>query len=778
MHKDELKVERDGLDVAFDKVERLADYFHLDRMENECSPDRVDATYGRLIRKSSAIILILGRTLRPAVVKEYHIARSANVDVLAYIKKSVTQNPDTARFIKDELHNHVTTRDYYELKDLEEKVEENIHDLLVRPHLEKVAKRGHSEMRKALKGIPERNEVVLRLLANVMFGDDSEVVKKRALRCIVTGLLLKEQRGLDKGQLVQAARSFLPAITKPLEASIGSVIEEMCIDAKLVYVPGASQRLQLSPDRLSRLKTHLDKESGDEKAGLRDFYASVELEQKGVDYAAFCKAVENLILEITRRDAFVLAGLLFKSRAIVDPDTRARLRLLVDQAVAVTKLHGAINWSATMEHLLSSTDPRLQAMLVHRFKGYFILLVLNLDPDCTRFEVTYLQNYKVYLDSYIVLRELAQAGSGADTCHRIVTEGRERGIEMCITKQMLKEVHNSIKVAHDAYIKGGGDVKRIAKVYKQMGFSSDVFDGFLLRKARNKSLRWNTYLSVFWSPTNPRILKDYVEHNLKMKIEEAAPKVTKVWGDRVQTIQSLLLELRRRTPRPETELSDSQIKDQFREIRLRKAEAIQMLAVYRDRAPVKRQQQVWFVTHDEFVYRANAILATKDQFYLEPCYIPPTRWLELTSVFATDPVSESTFREIYQSKEMHEMAGIFDAVVVNQIIEQRIDLQIENAVALRNYFSNLVNQPAVQDAYNRYLRELEKGDEESATKSLQTVVEVLTETLSETKRKLAVVRTKKEKAERTSRYYRAQATKYRKLRTKKGARKARKRKKK
>jgi len=542
---------------------------------------------------------------------------------------------------------------------------------------------------------------------------------------------------------------------------INKTLDEMLLAGELEPVSPGSDKLRMPAAKVNALSMHSAALVKAEQAALAELYIGADLKARGIEEPAFIVAVEKLVLDVVRRDAFTLAQLLFKSRAILTPDTRDRIRGLVDEAVLANanSLPQQGNWAVLMEQLLSSTDPRTQAMLARMFKGYFILLALNLDPECTRFQVSFLQEYKIYLDSYIVLREIAQAGAAADICHRIVADGRRRGVAMFITDQMLRELHNSIRAADDAFHKGGGDVKRIADLYKQMGFSSDIFQGFIYRTSTNPSLTWHTFLASFWSRTNPATLQDYLERNLGVKIERNSAAVEAQDKDRTASVLALLLSLRNQVPKPVKELTRSETLEQLRHIRLRKAEAIQMLAVYSDRVSSGGTQQVWFVTFDEYVYRANAKLASQDEFYLEPCYIPPAKWLELVSVFAREQVDEAVFHNLYSSDRMRSVAGMLESVVINEMLQHRVDLEIADPKVLRNFFTNVVNRPAVQEAYAKYVQEAERGEREAAKESLEVAVKELAKAFSHVSADLAAQAHKTQKAQGRARYYKKEVSK-------------------
>jgi hypothetical protein len=410
-------------------------------------------------------------------------------------------------------------------------------------------------------------------------------------------------------------------------------------------------------------------------------------------------------------------------------------------------------------------------------KAYFVLVSLNLDPDCTRYQVMYLKKYRIYLDSHIVLRSIVRSGSASDICQQITTEGKRRGIRMCVTAPMLNEIRNSINSANTTYERGGGEIARILKIYEEMKFSSDVFDGYMSRRAHDKHLKWSTFLDEFWSLTEPEVLKNYIEKEMGISVVKLSPEMLKTASADVDSLTDTLLALRNQMARPDGELTEEGKREQDRNLRLRNDEALQMLSVYHDRSTLPDTEQVWFVTFDEFVYKANAVLSHENDAYAGPCYIPPARWLELMSAVAAVPIDTSAFRAVLMSKEMRDVADIFESKVIDDALEHRVDLRLHDATSLKHFFTNVINRPAMRSAFTKYIAHLGSGDEAAASKDLTEIMSDLGSELASAQQATAVEQKKKEHAQRTSRYYKSETGKLqsqvdkRRGRRKKGKRK-------
>jgi hypothetical protein len=173
-HKDELTPEREGLGLAFSKLP-LSASFSLWRIEEEgANPVNIDEYYLNNVAHSQAVILILGRTIRDAVIKEYEKALEQKISVFAYIKKSVPQDKKLQDFINTRVFTNVTVSPYFVLKDLVEKVENDLFRWLIEPRLLQQEKSESPARQKILATEISRDEKTLRLLSSIVFGQDAE----------------------------------------------------------------------------------------------------------------------------------------------------------------------------------------------------------------------------------------------------------------------------------------------------------------------------------------------------------------------------------------------------------------------------------------------------------------------------------------------------------------------------------------------------------------------------------------------------------------------------
>ena len=142
-----------------------------------------------------------------------------------------------------------------------------------------------------------------------------------------------------------------------------------------------------------------------------------------------------------------------------------------------------------------------------------------------------------------------------------------------------------------------------------------------------------------------------------------------------------------------------------RQHRLRTNEAQQMAIIYELRNIIDSiKKQYWFVTFDEFVYEVSATLVSDaDGFYEFPCYMKPSTWLGIIINASPDPLSINTFREILLSRDVQQVANQLELEIISQMLQSRVDQDVESIETLRHIFTDIINRPAVQEAYQKVL---------------------------------------------------------------------------
>jgi len=372
---------------------------------------------------------------------------------------------------------------------------------------------------------------------------------------------------------------------------------------------------------------------------------------------------------------------------------------------------------------------------------------------------------------------MVNAGGEVDICRKIVSENRVRGIETYILPQMFDEIKNSFEFANSAYHRRGKNIAEVSKFYKEMGISSDVFDGYLKKLNEKPTLAWPTYISTFWSHTQPEMLQSYLKNEMSIEIFRADSMLEREVSIGVEKTTELLLKVRRQALKPSEISDEDELRKYERQLRLRRNEAtlMSLICVLRKRASESGEsQEIWFLTFDEFVYQTNAKLSKTDNIYLHPCYYKPARWLQLLSIFATKPVPESTFRQLLLSEEVKRLASMIEAEVINQMLKNRIDEEIRNIETLKNIFKEIVNRPAIQEAYEEMTRSKGVGQLKGVVKTQNLIIKELKSKIGRMKFTFAKVKVEEEKERKRTKYYRQQVSR---LTGKKDKRKKKRRKK-
>jgi len=167
-----------------------------------------------------------------------------------------------------------------------------------------------------------------------------------------------------------------------------------------------------------------------------------------------------------------------------------------------------------------------------------------------------------------------------------------------------------------------------------------------------------------------------------------------------------LLKKRRKMIQPPANLDQENLVRWERQYLLRTNEARQMAIIYNLRQESDTQfKQYWFITFDEFVYEVSTAMVSRDNRYFEfPCYMKPATWLQILSNGSSSLLPINTFREILLSKDVQQLADQLEAEVITQMLQSRVDQEVKSIETLRHMFADIVNRPAVQEAYQQVLK--------------------------------------------------------------------------
>jgi tetratricopeptide (TPR) repeat protein len=131
----ELYAEREAVRTLFDFNEFLIQMFNLRIIENNASPDNIKETYEHLVNKSDIFILLLNEELREAVLNEYNIATTNQLNVFCYIKENQKRTEKLEQFIENFPYNKHTCKIFYYPQDLVKFIKEDICNDIVKKYL-------------------------------------------------------------------------------------------------------------------------------------------------------------------------------------------------------------------------------------------------------------------------------------------------------------------------------------------------------------------------------------------------------------------------------------------------------------------------------------------------------------------------------------------------------------------------------------------------------------------------------------------------------------------
>ena len=400
------------------------------------------------------------------------------------------------------------------------------------------------------------------------------------------------------------------------------------------------------------------------------------------------------------------------------------------------------------------------------------MAALGVDPDCATFKREHLKNYCIYLDSHIVIRALVEAGSDSNMCANIINIGHDATVEMRLAESIFNEVEKSFEAANKVYQSSGSDICRAIEFFKKLNRKSDIFDGYILQKNINKHLSWEQFINRFYSPTGPSKLKSFIGDEMGINLVPDSDFSIEEWAS-INEIVGLLLK-KRGKPMKNIEESSYEDQDEYdRQLILRTNEAKQMGIIYALRQKEKKaHKQFWFITFDEFIYKASIDLANKnDPFYRFPCYMKPTRWFEILVHSSTKPLEVNTFREILMSPTFQFVADSIESEVISEMLNARVDESIKSVNTLRNMFSDISSRQAVQDAYEEVVAASTGRQKlEASEKVKDTIIHVMSDEmkilkldLNKKEETIIKERAEKEKNRKKANYFKDQYTGAQKL---------------
>lgn len=756
----EFAIEREGLPAIFSK-QPLAAGFVLWRIEDTASPKPPEQQYAMHVADSDLLILLLGEKLRSAVVDEYHLAASKRIPVFAFMKQVPSRDAQMVEFIK-ELETKTTYTNYSTFAELVEKLEDSILTYYYRGSMKEEVLEWRAQRSRHKK--PMQEERSLRLLAGILVSDAVNTTQTKVIDAILLEALLTTSEPADKSNLIAKAMQIVSsdaALTRAgfvegLESLIDQGIMQSSDDNKVILEKSMRDKILAQHNALDEQDTNL----------FLHLYERSALASE-IDLPTYRRVVAHVIIQVVYDTAVTMVEQEFGTNS--NPfgyDADEINRIVADALTNIDNLpQGGIGkWQSIIVSVLQSDDPAVITWLNRLRKAYWALTVLGMDPGAIKYTSAHLKNYCVYLDSHIVLRAMVQAGGESQMCQKIVALGRKLNVEMRLSSTLFNEVQQAFIGANEVYYSASRDIPRALEFLEAVHRRSDIFDGFLAVKTHNPACSWDAFMNRFYSPLDEFKLRRYIQNELGVLVQPDEDFSNEQHG-RIEDITRRLLEKRSQIVRPPKNLSEERRAAWERQYLLRTNEARQMAIVYELRHLTKGDgKQYWFVTFDEFVYDVSAALvADGDRFYSAPCYMQPATWLQIMANASPDPLSINMFREILLSRDVQQVADQLESEVISQMLKSRIDQDIKNIDTLLYMFSDIINRPAVVEAYEKALKAegIEKLTATDRVKdkiidAMQTRITKVKEDLNKVKSEAEVERRRAARAEGKADYLKRQ----------------------
>ena len=697
---DEFIIEREGLPAIF-KKQPLAASFVLWRFEDYASPEVIKAHYSKHIDDSDLLVLLLGTTFREAVKEEFRRANEKQIPVFAFVKKSSERESDMTRFIEEVIPLATYAR-YTSFVELVEKLENSMLQYYFRVSQNPKVLQWRAERPKRRQPDEERS---LRLLAGVLISDAASATKTRVVEVLLLEAVRALQRAADQDSIISKAMTIIRSDCSSTRIELATGLALLL--KKGIIRPINGNKFVLAPSEQDKTTKARAEWLEAENRLFTRFHDQHRVLLGNIDLRTYQRIVADVTAQVVYDTAVDMADQEFGCGSSPFPYNADEINRMVADALSNTSdlPQGRIGaWQSAIVSLLQIEDNNVITWLNRLRKAYWALSILGMDPNAIEYKVAHLRNYCIYLDSHIVLRALVNAGGGSTMCAQILRFGRKMGVEMRLSPAMFKEVDQALSSANKTFYAANGDILRASRFFEAIQRKSDIFEGYLLAKARTAGLSWENFMNQFYSPSGQTKLENYLKNELGVVVQPEQSFSIEQHGC-IEDIAQRLLQKRCQTGSPPEGFEGNRRAEWERQYLLRTNEARQMAIIYELRQ--KREadkKQYWFVTFDEFVYEVSAALVTSaGGIYEFPCYMKPATWLEIISNASPDPLPINTFREVLLSRDIQQVADQLEAEVISQMLKSRVDQDVENIESLRNMFADIVSRPAVQEAYQKVL---------------------------------------------------------------------------
>jgi len=772
---EELAQERVVLITHFKENRDFTDNFDPFYFEMGASHEDADTYCRKNARNCKIFVLILGSELREKVKDEYAEAVRGGAYIYVYMRKTDRRSAELKKFIRGVLHRKCVTKEFYEADDLVSQVKRDL--LKCKSDAEREAERRTESAYfrdKMVESIDDgKQEKAIRLLTEVVFLEDSSKTKNKLYEALIEGLVSAYGGNSCSLQDLEnwAIRKFKRINARRITPHISQTVERMLNQNRLV---GDTDNFRLTRNRQRKIEIMFNEQKDRTRRTLQAFYSDFTKEiEETINREEFEGLVEKILIDIISANSFYFANEIIKKNIPSAIKSSSKLRNMIRGAVSSYCQSGdMLIWSSLIERILTSPNSSVQEWIAGRFKSYYILAALGMDPDCLEQQCAILSNYNIFLDSHIVIRAMVGAGDGFELCKEIVSRTRKQNIPMYVSPPMFEEIQRSF-AATDQFVRKYG-VERVIPFLKELKMkrSDDILRGFVKKRKKDRRLSWDTYIAPFYSKTDRNRLSTYLSKTMGVSLynKEPLPNVY----DRIRELRDELLSLRGIDLLPDKlESLPFEQKEKLRKaVRLRENEAEQIALIYilrREAEEEKKSAQYWLLTFDEYVKNLSVAKARSgDGFYQKPCFYQPPTWLDMLGTFGAEMIEEVAFREILRSEDLSYVSSVTEVDTITEIFKHSYDEKIP-LETLRDIYYDTLNKSAIKDLEKEIAKAVTREEREAKIDKLRESVYI------SLKDRVEELEKSDKKRRRETRYLRKQVSMLRSKRDKKRRKKRNKR---
>jgi hypothetical protein len=473
---DEFKVEREIIPVLFDK-EPLNLFFDLWKIEDQSAPMPPQEQYILNIDSSEIVLILIDNLVRSAVKDEYNKAKEKKAKIFVFIKKNETRSDEAVRFIKEIQESGYTTTTYEGISNLGEKIEDSLIGFL--SSVSVLQKESNSEKEKF-----DLEDRTLRIALALLNKNESAISKTAIMKIMIKEKMFQKELSMEQ---LCGLLAFYD------KEEIDRAFFVMLEDHQILSMPGNVYKLR------EDIKIEFENGSVEvdlyEKTAIEVIYGMYSDNPK-ITFDRFSSVLKECISLIIYWTTLTAKNSENEGNVIISSYDSDSLKALIIEALAkVIEDRSRINmWYLLLKEVLFSEREEIVFWINCIKKSYWFLAMMGLDPEISKLYSDNLKEYKIYLDSHIVIRAMVKAGSEAPICEEIIEKSKSNCVEMYLSKPIYDEIEIGFHNADKMYRNCKGDIKRITDLLDSINRRSDIIDGFIYAKDSIPNLDWDSYI--------------------------------------------------------------------------------------------------------------------------------------------------------------------------------------------------------------------------------------------------------------------------------------------